>query len=88
MMQQQTHVEQETQQGRSLDKWRLLETLFGLQEVSKPYHPEPYRGIADCELMYRLGWGSTRFEAVRDQLLKEQHPALIRTPSGGLALTW
>lgn len=88
MMQQQTHVELETQQGGSRDHWRLLETLFDLQEVLKPYHPEPYRGIADGELMYRLRWSRAMFEAVRDQLLEEPDPVLIRTPSGGLALTW
>ena len=68
------------------DVKRLLMALFDLQEVSRPYEPEPYRGIADGELMYRLGWSRIKFEAVLHQI--EDDSRLIRTPSGGYALTW
>ena len=72
--------------GRTLDGWALLCMIHYIQEVEKPYEPGPYRGIADGELMYRLGWSRIKFEAVLHQ--SEDDPRLIKTPSGGYALTW
>ena len=88
MMQQVVTQQPEQPQGRTVDHWRLLDTVYHVQEVEKPYEPEPYRGIADAELMYRLQWTRVKYEAVRDQLLGEPDQVLIHTPSGGLALTW
>jgi hypothetical protein len=64
----------------------FFEVLFDLQEVSRPYEPEPYHGIAKEELMYRLSWTRSRFEAVLRQ--GDADPSLIKTPSGGYALSW
>ncbi|MBE0633114.1 hypothetical protein IH574_00965 [Candidatus Bathyarchaeota archaeon] len=64
----------------------FLEVLFDLQEVSRPYEPMPYRGIADAELMYRLKWSKLRFDEALRQA--EADPSLIKTPSGGYALSW
>ena len=68
------------------DVYLFFEVLFDLQEVSRPYEPEPYRGIAEGELMYRLKWTRSRFDEALRQA--EADPSLIKTPSGGYALTW
>lgn len=68
------------------DVKQLLMTLFDLQEVSRPYEPMPYQGIAKEELMYRLEWTRTRFDEALRQA--EADPSVIKTPSGGYALTW
>jgi hypothetical protein len=64
----------------------FFEVLFDLQEVSRPYEPMPYRGIAEGELRYRLSWTRSRFDEALRQA--EADPSLIKTPSGGIALTW
>jgi len=85
-MTQQTLTRAQAEEPKIPDKIQLLEALYDLQEVSRPYMPEPFRGIAEEELMYRLKWSQPRFEAAL--LQAKEDPSLIRTPSGGIALTW
>ena len=85
-MSQQVLTQAEVAEPKVSDVKRLLMTLHDLQEVSRPYEPEPYRGIAEGELMYRLSWTRSRFDEALRQA--EADPSLIKTPSGGYALTW
>ena len=63
--------------------------LWDLQEVSQPWKRNgAYRGISVEELRVQLGWSQTRFDAVLDALLNDSGGGVIRTPSGGIAITW
>lgn len=68
---------------------RLRKLVFDYQEVSKDWELDgDFKGISDPELCHRSGLSWSRFKELRDKLLADPDSGLIRTPSGGLALTW